>query len=128
MAETIQTIQKLLEKKRFLSSSSGETSPPIRTSKTSKKTKSSAFNFDSTSDHEGDDNSLTTPKMPANLDVKLEAILSKLEKLDAIETSVKGLQDTLARMDDRIRALESVSSHVKPSHKRSVHGSSTHYF
>ena len=33
--------------------------------------------------------------MPANLDVKLEAILSKLEKLDAIETSVKGLRDTL---------------------------------
>ena len=110
MAETIQTIQKLLEKKRFLSSSSEETSPPIRTSKSSKKPKSSAFNFDSTSDHEGDDNSLTTPKMPANLDVKLEAILSKLEKLDAIETSVKGLQDTLARMDDRIRALESVQA------------------
>ena len=48
--------------------------------------------------------------MPANLDVKLEAILSKLQKLDAIETSVKGLQDTLARMDDRIRALESVQA------------------
>ena len=48
--------------------------------------------------------------MPANLDVKLEAILSKLEKLDAIETSVKGLQDTLARMDDRIRSLESVQA------------------
>ena len=95
MAETIQTIQKLLQKKRFLSSSSEETSPPIRMSKSSKKPKSSAFNFDSTSDHEGD-NSLTTPKMPANLAVKLEAILSKLEKLDAIETSVKGLQDTLA--------------------------------
>ena len=110
MAETIQTIQKLLEKKRFLSSSSEETSPPIRTSKSSKKPTSSAFIFDSTSDHEGDDNSLTTPKMPANLDVKLEAILSKLEKLDVIETSVKGLQDTLARMDDRIRALESVQA------------------
>ena len=48
--------------------------------------------------------------MLANLDVKLEAILSKLEKLDAIETSVKSLQDTLARMDDRIRALESVQA------------------
>ena len=48
--------------------------------------------------------------MSANLDTKLEAILLKLEKLDAIETSVKGLQDTLARMDDRIRALESVQA------------------
>jgi len=33
--------------------------------------------------------------MAANLDAKLEVILLKLEKLDAIETSVKGLQDTL---------------------------------
>ena len=48
--------------------------------------------------------------MSTNLDAKLEAILLKLEKLDAIETSVKGLQDTLARMDDRIRALESVQA------------------
>ena len=48
--------------------------------------------------------------MPTNIDAKLEVILLKLEKLDAIETSVKGLQDTLARMDDRIRALESVQA------------------
>ena len=48
--------------------------------------------------------------MSANLDAKLEVILLKLEKLDAIETSIKGLQDTLARMDDRIRTLESVQA------------------
>ena len=103
-----ETIQKILEKKRFLSSSLEETSPPIRTSKNCKKPRSSAFTFDSTSNHEGDDSSLTTPEM--NLDAKLEAILSKLEKLDAIETSVKGLQDTFARMDDWIRALEGVQA------------------
>ena len=48
--------------------------------------------------------------MSTNLDAKLEVILLKPEKLDAIETSVKGLQDTLVRMDDRIRALESVQA------------------
>ena len=48
--------------------------------------------------------------MSANFDAKLQVILLKLEKLDAIETSVKGLQDTLARMDDRIRALENVQA------------------
>ena len=48
--------------------------------------------------------------MAANLDAKLEVILLKLEKLDAIETSVKGLQDTLTWMDDRIRASESIQA------------------
>lgn len=105
-----ETIQKLVEKKRFLSSSSEETSPPIRTSKNRKKPRGSNFTFDTASIHEEDTNSLTTPEMSANLDAKLEVILLKLEKLDAIETSVKGLQDTLARMDDRIRALESVQA------------------
>ena len=105
-----ETIQKLLEKKRFLSSSSEETSPPIRTSKNRKKPRGSNSTFDTTSNHEEDTNSVTTPEMSANLDAKLEVILLKLEKLDAIETSVKGLQDTLARMDDRIRALESVQA------------------
>ena len=48
--------------------------------------------------------------MSANLDAKLELILLKLEKLDAIETSVKGLEDTHARIDDWIRDLESVQA------------------
>ena len=103
-----ETIQKILEKKRVLSSSSEETSPPIRTSKNRKKPRGSNFTFNPTSNHEGDTSS--TPEMSTNLDAKLETILLKLEKLDAIETSVKGLQDTLARMDDRIRALESVQT------------------
>ena len=103
-----ETIQKILEKKRVLSSSSEETSPPIRTSKNRKKPRGSTFTFNPTSNHEGDTSS--TPEMSTNLDAKLETILLKLEKLDAIETSVKGLQDTLARMDDRIRALERVQA------------------
>ena len=105
-----ETIHKILEKKKVLSSSSEETSPPIRTSKNRKKPRGSTFTFDQASNHEGDINSVTTPEMPTNIDAKLEVILLKLEKLDAIETSVKGLQDTLARMDDRIRALESVQA------------------
>ena len=103
-----ETIQKILEKKRVLSSSSEETSPPIRTSKNRKKPRGSTFTFKTTSNHGG--NTSSTPEMSTNLDAKLETILLKLEKLDAIETSVKGLQDTLARMDDRIRALESVQA------------------
>jgi len=105
-----ETIQKILVKKRVLSSLSEETSPPIRTSKNRKKPRGSTFTFDPASNHEGDTNSLTTPEMAANLDAKLEVILLKLEKLDAIEMSVKGLQDTLARMDDQICTLESVQA------------------
>ena len=50
------------------------------------KTKKFYFSFDPTSDHKGDNNSLSPvpPKMSANLDAKLEAMLSKLEKLDAV--------------------------------------------
>ena len=103
-----ETIQKILEKKRVLSSSSEETSPPIRASKNRKKPRGSTFTINPTSNHEGDTSS--TPEMSTNLDAKLETILLKLEKLDAIETSVKALQDTLARMDDRIHALESVQA------------------
>jgi len=105
-----ETIQKILEKKRVLSSSSEETSPPIQKLKNRKKRRGSTFTFDTASNHKEDTISLTTPEMSANLDAKLEVILLKLEKLDAIETSVQGLQDTLARMDDGIRALESVQA------------------
>ena len=79
-------------------------------SKNCKKPRGSTFTFDPTSDHEGDNNSVTTPEMSVNLDAKLEAIILKLEKLDAIKTSVNGLQDTLTQMDDQIRALERVNA------------------
>ena len=88
-----ETIQKILEKKRVLSSSSEETSPPIRTSKNRKKPRGSTYTFDQASNHEGNINSLTTPEMSANLDAKLEVILLKLEKLDAIIASyLKGMR------------------------------------
>ena len=41
---------------------------------------------------------------------KLQAILTRLEKLDAIEKSVQILQETLARMDSRIQSLESAQA------------------
>ena len=78
-----EALQKILEKK-VLSSSSEEVSPPIR---------SHLLLL-----------SARLPAMSANLYSKLEAILSKLKKLDAIEKSVKGQQETLAQMDDRIDA------------------------
>lgn len=96
---------KILEKKRFLSSSSEESSPsPNRKCKDRKKPRS-----DEIANHEGD------AKMSAhcaNCDVKLEAILSKLEMLDAIEKSVKVLQETLAKMDSRILSLESAQATI----------------
>ena len=42
----------------------------------------------------------------AHCDVKLEAILSKLELLDATEKSVKLLEVTVAKLDSRIISLE----------------------
>lgn len=46
----------------------------------------------------------------AHCDAKLEAILSKLELLDAIEKSGKVVQETLAKMDSRILSLESAQA------------------
>ena len=48
--------------------------------------------------------------MTEKLEEKLQAILTKLEKLDAIEKSVKILQETLAGMDSRIQSLESAQA------------------
>ena len=48
--------------------------------------------------------------MTDKLEQKLQAILTKLEKLDAIEKSVKILQETLAGMDSRIKSLESAQA------------------
>ena len=48
----------------------------------------------------------------AHCDVKLEAILSKLELLDTIEKSVKSLHETLAIMGSRILSLESAQATI----------------
>ena len=45
--------------------------------------------------------------MTVKLEEKLQAILTKLEKLAGIETSVKILQEKLAGMDSGIQSLES---------------------
>ena len=48
--------------------------------------------------------------MTVKLEEKLQAILTKLEKLAAIETSVKILQEKLAGMDSGIQSLESAQA------------------
>ena len=47
--------------------------------------------------------------MTVKLEEKLQEILAKLEKLAAIETSVKILQEKLAGMDSGIQSLESAT-------------------
>ena len=48
--------------------------------------------------------------MIKKLEEKLQATLTKLEKLDVIEKSVKILLETLAGMDSRIQSLESAQA------------------
>ena len=90
-------------KKRFRSSSSEESSSPPRLTQENKKSRNENS---SSTNHEGEENPLSVFEMSETLDGKLQAILTKLEKLDAIEKSVKILQETLSRMDTRIQALE----------------------
>ena len=98
-----ETWRKLIEKKRFRSSSSEESSSPPRLTQENKKSRNENS---SSTNHEGEENPLSVFEMSETLDGKLQAILTKLEKLDAIEKSVKILQETLSRMDTRIQALE----------------------
>ncbi len=56
--------------------------------------------------HEGEEKALSVFEMSETLDGKLQEILTKLEKLDTIEKSVKILQETLSRMGTRIQSLE----------------------
>ena len=105
-----ETLRKLVEKKRFHSSSSEESSPPPLVSHDYKKPRSEGFAFIDATDHEGVTDQSQTHEMTEKLDEKLQAILTKLEKLDAIEKSVKILQETLAGMDSRIQSLESAQA------------------
>ena len=98
-----ETWRKLIEKKRFRSSSSEESSSPPRLTQENKKSRNENS---SSTNHEGEENLLSVFEMSETLDGKLQAILTKLEKLDAIEKSVKILQETLSRMDTRIQSLE----------------------
>ena len=106
-----ETLRKLVEKKRFHSSSSEETSPPPLVSHDYKKPRSEGFAFIDATDHEGvNEQSPSALEMAEKLDETLQAILTKLEKLDAIEKSVKILQETLAGMHSRIQSLESAQA------------------
>ena len=105
-----ETLRKLVEKKRFHSSSSEESSPPPLVSHDYKKPRSEGFAFIDVTDHEGVTEQSPALEMAEKLDERLQAILTKLEKLDAIEKSVKILQETLAGMDSRIQSLESAQA------------------
>ena len=79
-----ETWRKLIEKKRFRSSSSEESSSPPRLTQENKKSRNENS---SSTNHEGEENPLSVFEMSETLDGKLQAILTKLEKLDAIEKS-----------------------------------------
>lgn len=55
-------------------------------------------------------NSYQSSKWIRKLEKKLQVILTKLEKLDAIEKSIKILQETLVRMTSRIQSLETAQA------------------
>ena len=105
-----ETLRKLVEKKRFYSSSSEESSPPPLVSHDYKKPRSENFAFIDATNHEGVTELSPALEMNEKLEEKLQEILTKLEKLDAIEKSVKILQETLAGMDSRILSLESAQA------------------
>ena len=105
-----ETLRKLVEKKRFYFSSSEESTPPPLVSHDDKKPRSGGFAFIDVTDHEGVTEQSPALEMAEKLEEKLQAILTRLEKLDAIEKSVKILQETLAGMDSRIPSLESAQA------------------
>ena len=100
-------LRKLVEKKRLYSSSSEESSPPPLVAHDYKKPRGESFTFIDVTNHEGVTELSPALEMTEKLEEKLQAILTKLEKLDAIEKSVKILQETFAGMDSRIQSLES---------------------
>ena len=103
-----ESLTKLLEKKRFLSSSSEESSPsPNRKQKDAKKLRSANITSEESFDQEESDKMSSQCK---HCDTKLDSIISKLEMLDAIEKSVKALQETLGKMDARILSLENAQA------------------
>ena len=104
-----ETLRKLVEKK-FYSSSSEESSPPTLVSHDYKKSRSESFAFIDVTDHEGVTEQSPALEMAEKLEGNLQAILTKLEKLDAIEKSVNILQETLAGMDSIIQSLGSAQA------------------
>ena len=96
-------MKKILEKKRSERSSSGESS----TSPDAKKPKSVDVNFpEEVEEHEADDEIFTALNMAEGLHKTLEEINRKLEKLDAIQTTVNNVQTSLQKLEGRIQKLE----------------------
>ena len=73
-------------------------------------TRKRKLRFHLCNNHEGATKLLPALEMTKKLEEKLQAILIKLEKLDAIEKSVKILQETLAGMDSEIQSRESAQA------------------
>lgn len=80
--------------------------PPRLLSHDRKKPRNKNFTYIVSTNHEGEEKALSVFKMSETLDGKLQEILTKHEKLYAIEKSVEILQETLCRIDTRIQSLE----------------------
>ena len=88
-------LKKNLEKKRSERSSSGESS----TSPDAQNLKGGDVNLpERVEEHEADDEIFTALNMPEGLHKTLEEINRKLEKLDAIQTTVNDVQVSLQKL------------------------------
>ena len=79
-----ETLRKLIEKKRFHSSSSEESSPPRLLPHDRKKPRNENAHV-----HEGENRTLSDSEMTDILDGKLQEIITKLEKLDATKSQLR---------------------------------------
>ncbi|KAK2559259.1 hypothetical protein P5673_018402 [Acropora cervicornis] len=95
-------LKRILEKKRSERSSSGESS----TSPDAKKSRSGDFNFSEVEELEAEDEIFTALNMAEVLHKTLEEINRKLEKLDAIQTTVNDVQASFQKLEERIQKLE----------------------
>lgn len=75
------TLHKLVEKKRFYSSSLGESSPPPLVSQDYKKPRSESFTFIDVTSHEGVTEQSSVLEMTEKLEEKFQAILTKSVKI-----------------------------------------------
>ena len=96
-------LKKILERKRSERSSSEESS----TSPEAKKARSDEVNSpEEVEEHEVEDEIFTVLNMAEGFHKALEEINRKLEKLDAIQTTVNDVQTSLQKLEGRIQKLE----------------------
>ena len=94
-------LKRILEKKSERSSS-GESS----TSPDAKKSRSGDFNFPEVEELQAEDEIFTALNVAEVLHKTLEEINRKLEKLDAIQTTVNDVQASFQKLEERIQKLE----------------------